>query len=499
MTTVKKLILFILCFGLILNLSTSTYASKISIPEDSNVEITEENVNTYFKQAIDLILRKYKFDVSKEELYKATLEKILKEHPELLETAFKGLFDSLDDYSVYYTEEELNSFLEDMSGEFCGIGVLVSAGENGLTISNVYDNSPAKDAELKQGDIITHVGDVFLGGMDIELAKKYIIGPENTEVTITISRKGTSIIKHLTRRKVLIDAGFYQIVENGTIGYIQLTEFNDKAAEFVQKALEEFDKSNIKNIIFDLRSNPGGGLGEFVDVCSLFIPQGPVIHLEYKNPLKFTTLYCENDFITPKYNLAVLVNEYSASAAEAFSAAVQDSGVGIVVGDKTFGKGTMQNITQFKIGGGIKITEAVYLSPNKRQVNEVGVTPDVYAPDKISAYEKADIEPMTYDRVIKIGDTGKDVLAIEERLRIYGFDIGVPDEIFDEKTYNATKQFQSFEELYPYGVMDFTTQAKLDNVLKTAEVRSDISYKKAVEIFKSGNWEASKQDWSNNN
>jgi len=497
MTITKKIILCIISITLLIMPVANIYAYEIPIPEDVNTEITGENVNAYYNQAIDLIMKKYKFDITKEEMYKSTLEYILTNHPELLEEAFKGLFDSLDDYSVYYTEEELNSFLDSMTGEFCGIGVLVSAGKNGLLISNVYDNTPAKEAGLMQGDIITHAGDVFLGDMDIELAKQYIIGQEHTPVTITVSRGENSFVKTLIRRKVTVDAGFYQIVENGKIGYIQLTEFNDTAAEFVEKALKTFDENGIEDIIFDLRNNPGGGLLEFVDVCSLFIPTSPVIHLDYKNPFRFNTLYSKNNFKTPKYNLAVLINQYSASAAEAFSAAIQDSGVGIVIGEQSFGKGTMQNITQFKIGGGVKITEAEYLSPNRRQVNGVGVTPDVYAPDKISAYEKADIEPLTYERILKIGDTGKDVIAVEERLRIAGFDVGVPDEIYDENTHQATLQFQTATQLFPYGVMDYTTQNKLNSILTGSQVKSDTSYKKAVEIFKTGNWKDYKNDWSN--
>ncbi len=497
MKTDKKIISLILCTAMIFSACISSYAS-IYTPtvEDTAEALTGEEAVSYIDQAIALIISRYRFDVETEELYKAALKKIITDNPELLDEAFKGMFDSLDDYSVYYTEEELNSFLNDMSGEICGIGVLVTADDAGLIISNVYDNSPAKDAGLLQGDIITHASGVYLGGMDIDLAKQYIIGEEFTPVTITVLRGAESFDKTIVRRKVTIDSGFYQIVEDGTIGYIQLSEFSGNAAEFVKKALSEFDNAGITNIIFDLRSNPGGGLYELVDVCSLFIPSGPAIHLEYKNPLRSTTLYAENKDGTPKYNLAVLINEYSASASEAFSGAVQDTGVGIVVGQKSFGKGTMQNLTQFKIGGGIKLTEAVYLTPNGRGVNKVGITPDVVAPDKLSEYSKADIEPMAYERVLKIGDTGKDVLAIEERLRLLGYTVGVPDEVFDEKTYLATLNFQRIADLYPYGVMDYTTQAKLDSSLNGADVKSDTSYKKAVEIFKSGNWEEYRQDWS---
>lgn len=484
--TIKKALSIIMCVIISFSAYMVSYASQDT---SEQTPLNGEDATKYIDEAVALIMSRYKFDVKKEDLYKSALKEIIMQNPELLDTAFKGLFNELDDYSVYYTENELNSFIDSMSGEVCGIGVLVLADSEGLIVSNVYDNSPAKEGGIIQGDIITHAGDVYLGGMDIDLAKQHIIGSENTPVTITVMRNGVSSVKTLVRRVVQIDAGFYQIVENGKIGYIQLTEFNDSAAEFIEKALNDFDKNNIKDVILDLRNNPGGALKEYVDVCSLFIPTGPAIHIEYKNPLRFTTLYAENKNETPKYNLAVLINNNSASAAEAFAAAVQDTGVGIVIGEKSFGKGTMQNITYFKIGGGIKLTEAVYLSPNYREVNGIGVTPDVVSPDKVSDYNRADLLPITYDRVLRIGDTGKDVEAIEERLRILGLFSAVPDEEYDNNTYMATLSFQKATELYPYGVMDYTTQAKLDGALQASQVKSDTSYKKAIEIFKSGNWQ----------
>ncbi len=493
MKLTKKLLSLILCGLIILGCGVSVYADTEKAP----AEITGENAVGYIDQAVALIMSRYRFDVDMEDLYRAALKKIITDNPELMEDAFRGMFDSLDENSVYYSPEELDSFYNNFSGEICGIGVLITTINEGLIISNVYDNTPAMEAGLAQGDIITHADGVALGGMDIELAKQYIVGAENTPVDITFLRNGEYYTKTLVRRKVTVESGFYQIVEDGKIGYIQLTEFNDTAAEFVQKALAEFDKNNITDIIFDLRNNPGGGLYELVDICSLFIPTGPAIHLEYKNPLNSITLTAENKDKTPKYNLAVLINEYSASASEAFSGAVQDTGVGIVIGNKSFGKGTMQNVVSFKIGGGVKITEAVYLTPNGRSVHKTGITPDVKVIDKITEYERAKLEPMTYERVLKIGDEGKDVLAIEERLRILGYTVGIPDGIYDMQTYLAVLSFQRNASLYPYGIMDYTTQAKLNNTLNGKEVKNDMSYKKAVEIFTAGDWKEYKQDWSN--
>lgn len=493
---IKKILALILCAVLCVSFPLYAFADEASAGSSQEAPISGDDAVKYINEAVSLIMTRYKFDVNKANLYRDALAEILKNNPELLDAAFKGMFENLDDYSFYYTKEELDSFLGGMAAQVCGIGVLVTSDEAGLIISKVYDNSPAKEGGLMQGDIITHAGGIYIGGMDIELAKQNIIGPENTPVTITYLRNGVSTQITLTRRKVAIDSGFYQIVEDGKIGYIALHEFNNNAAEFTKKALGEFDAKGIKDIIIDLRNNPGGGLNELVDMCSLFIPTGPAIHLEYKNPMRFTTLYAENEGEINKYNLAVLINKNSASASEAFSAAVQDTRSGIVIGETSFGKGTMQNIVPFKIGGGIKITEAEYLSPNGRKVNGVGVAPDVVAPDKISAYERADIEPMKYERILQIGDTGKDVLAIEERLRILGILDAVPDEVFDYDTYLATLSFQKATELYPYGVMDYTTQAKVDGMLKGSEIKSDTSYKKAVKILKEGSMQDYMQDWS---
>ncbi len=449
-------------------------------------EMTPELAVDYFEQAVHIIMSRYKFDVSREEIYKAAIEHMLTENPQLLEEVFSGMFDSLDKYSTYYTEEELNDFIGSMSGEVCGIGVMVTTVDTGLLITNVYENSPAMDSGLMIGDIITKSDGTPLAGMDISIAQSHVAGEAGTNVTLTIVRGTTEFTITATRRRVVVSTGFYQMIENKTMGYICLTEFDEHADQLVQGALTTFDANGINKVIVDLRSNPGGVLKTMVDICSLFIPEGPAIILEYKNPLRNVVLYSENTF--PKYELIVLVNENSASASEAFAAAVQDTGVGIVVGKNSFGKGSMQNIINFKTGGGAKLTEAEFLSPAGRQINGVGVGPDVVCEDKIVPYDRSGFAPVTYDRILKNGDSGKDVLALEERLDALGFSVGFPDEIFDAKTYTAVLNFQKVTNLYPYGVADITTQLKLEEVLNGSEILRNDSLKKAIDIFKNHDW-----------
>ncbi len=488
----KTIKTFICLLTIIFTLSStiSGYSANTTALSDNAVK---ESVNQgalakfYVEQAVALIMSKYKFDVTEEELYRAALGKIISDNPELLDDAFKALFDSLDQHTSYYTEEEFEKYINNMTNEVFGIGIMVTSTGKGLLINKVYNNSPAKESGFKVGDYITAVDGVNILGMDFDVAKSYVTGPENTTVNIVVSRNNESLSITTTRRKVIIEPGFYQAVENETIGYIALYDFYDHAGEFVSEALKYFDEKNIKDIILDLRDNPGGSVTTMIEIASLFIPEGPVIHFEFKEPRRNNTLYSTNK--NPKYNLAVLVNSNSASASEALSAAVQDTGVGIVVGTDTYGKGTMQNITSFKIGGGIKMTEAEYLSPNKRKINDIGVGPDVYVEDKITNYSKSDYKKITYERVMKVGDTGLDVYAIEERLYFLGYEIGIPDEIYDEKTKEAVTAFQSITQLYPYGVADITTQLKLEEILNGNDVLQNNIYKRAVEIFKNENWQ----------
>ncbi len=467
---------------LLFTLSTPVFADTTN----TSSSITKEEANSYFDQAVNLIMSRYKFDTSREGIYEDTIRKLIEKDPEVIYDILRAMFGSLDDYSTYYSEEELESFVSNTSGEFCGIGVVIMTVDEGLFVTNVYDNTPAKEVGLMVGDIIIRVGDISLAGMDISVAQSKILGEENTPVNLTVLRNGQTFEINPIRRKVVIESGFFQAIENDTIGYISITDFNPPSVELTEKALDAFDEKGITKIIIDLRNNPGGDLSSFIKIASMFVPKGPAINFEYKNPFNNFSLDSYNDDV--KYALAVLVNENSASASEAFAAAVKDSGVGAIIGVNTFGKGTMQNITRFSIGGGVKLTEAEFLSPLGNKINKVGVQPNIKAEDKLVDYHRAGYEKTTYERVIKLGDTGNDVYAVEQRLYALGFDIGLPDKYFDEKSHNAVLRFQKSTELYPYGVADITTQLKIEEVLSGTKVYTNNTIKRAVDFFKYDNW-----------
>ena len=303
-----------------------------------------------------------------------------------------------------------------------------------------------------------------------------------------------NVVKEMIRAKSTVESGEYYSIENDSIGYINLYSFDENANEFIKKALADFDEKKITNIIMDLRNNPGGSLLVLNEICQHFIPKGPTVFIEYKNPLNNYVLESTNT--KPKYNVIVLTNSASASASEAFSGAIQDTKVGIVVGSQTFGKGTMQTVTKFKIGGGIKLTQAEYLTPNKRNINGIGIEPDVKVKDSEVKYHDADILPITYQRVLKQGDIGKDVLALKIRLNMLGLNVDCFSEMFDKATMFATKKFQETQGLSVTGILDMDTQVAIENMFIGKTISDNKVFNTAVEIFKSGKIDYYKNDWS---
>ena len=298
---------------------------------------------------------------------------------------YKGLFESLGDvYSCYYTPEEYKILEEQTQGVYYGIGAYVSQDvETGFcAISGVIKNSPAEEAGLMEGDIIYKVDGEDMTGLELDEVVSNIRGEEGSEVTLTLVRDGKNMEVTLTRARVNTPTVDSEMLQDG-IGYLQITEFDDVTTEQFNENMAQLKADGMKGLIIDLRGNPGGNVTTVCAIAEQLLPEGLIFYMKDKDGNK-TEYKCDGaDFDLP---LVVLVNEYSASAAEILSGAVKDAGIGKLVGKKTFGKGIVQNVIPLEDGSAIKLTIANYYTRGGNDIHLKGVEPDVEVDLDTDAY-----------------------------------------------------------------------------------------------------------------
>ncbi len=311
---------------------------------------------------------------------------------------YKGLMESLEDpYSVYYTEEELEDLLNDTAGIYYGIGAYVSIDEemNMPRISGVIPGTPAERAELQTDDIISLVDGESTAGMELEDVVSKIKGPEGTTVTITLLRgsKREEVVVEVQRSAVEVPTVTTKFMgDNEEIGYLQISEFDEITTQQFIDGMAELRAKNIKGLILDLRSNPGGSLQAVCDIARQLLPKGNIVYtIDRDGNRDDYTCDGENEIDIP---MVVLVNQYSASASEILSGALKDYGIAKLVGIKTYGKGIVQRIFDLKDGTAVKLTVSTYYTPNGTNIHGIGIEPDVeveYDPDAY-AEDKTDTQ-----------------------------------------------------------------------------------------------------------
>ena len=295
-----------------------------------------------------------------------------------------------DPYSTYYNEREFQSMMDSTSGEYSGIGAMISQNRStGLcTIVRVYEGTPAMEAGMRPGDIIYQVGDVQVAGESLDvLVNNYIKGEEGTDVEITVYRADEDAYVDLTitRRKIEVPTVEYRMEED-SVGYVLISEFDGVTVNQFEEAVDALTDQGMKGLIIDLRSNPGGLLDGAVSMADYILPDD--VDTYEKGEGKTLIVYTadkngEGDVYTASYGhsvdlpIVVLVNEESASAAEVFTGALKDYGAARVVGTTTYGKGIVQNVIPLGDGSAIKITTAHYYTPSGFDLHEKGIEPDV--------------------------------------------------------------------------------------------------------------------------
>ena len=304
------------------------------------------------------------------------------DHPtgetQLLYGAISGLVSSLDDpYSVFFPPEPAKEFTDDLSGKFEGIGAEIGIRDNLLTVISPLSESPAESAGLKARDRILEIDGYKTDSLSLNEAVQRIRGEKGTTVTLKIYREKDNNYHEIkiTRDVIKIVSVKYEMKE-GNIAYIQITNFNQDTLSRFKSAVDEVILQNPKGIILDLRSNPGGYLSTAVDISSYWVDPGKVVVKEEFSEDEVQDYTANGSAQLKNYPTIVLVNGGSASASEIVSGALQDYGLAKLVGEKTFGKGSVQNLEELSDGSAVKLTIARWLTPNDRQIDVVGIDPD---------------------------------------------------------------------------------------------------------------------------
>lgn len=320
----------------------------------------------------------------------------------LEEGIYKGFINGLDDpYSVYYDEEETKALYETTEGEYDGIGAVLSqdVGTGIITLVQIYEDSPAMKAGLQDDDILYKVGDLEVTGEDLTEVVSHIKGEKGTTVELTVLRgdENEEVTVTATRDTIQAQTVDYKMMEDG-IGYIEVTEFDSVTYDQYELALEDLQNQGMEGLIVDLRNNPGGSLNTVCDMLDLMLPEGLTVYMEDKNGNKQEmTSDEEHQFNQP---MVVLMNGNSASASEIYAGAIQDYGIGKIVGTQSYGKGVVQQIFDLDDGTCVKLTIAEYFTPNGRNINGTGITPDVEV-----EYEKDENDPEAdnqLDRAVEV-------------------------------------------------------------------------------------------------
>ena len=296
---------------------------------------------------------------------------------QMMEGAMKGLVGSLDDpYSAYLDQETFSALKEQIRGSFAGLGILVGVREHRVAVVRAYKETPAYREGVKDGDLIIKIDELDTEDLDLDQAISLMRGSVGTKVTLTISRQGEPelLVFNLTREEITVPTVEARLIDDESIEYITISQFTERTGAEMRKALEQTLDDQARGVVLDLRYNPGGELLAAVEVARNFIPTGPIVFIENRaGKEQVFESYGE----TINLPLVVLINEDSASASEILAGAVKDTGAGTLVGTRSYGKGIVQTVFNLRDGAGLKLTTAHYLTPDRNNIHEKGIEPDL--------------------------------------------------------------------------------------------------------------------------
>ena len=324
------------------------------------------------------------------DLFGEVLEKINKEYvdeinqSESMDSAINGLLQSLDPYSAYMTPEIYNEMQTETSGKFGGLGIEVSMESGLVKVISPIDDTPASKAGIKAGDYIVKIEETQVQGKSLSEAVDLMRGPVGSSIELTIRRRGEkkALTFNIVREVIQIQSVKTDILEKN-IGYIRLTSFNENSGKQIKREIEKFkQKQNVNSFILDLRNNPGGLLSQAIKISDFFLDNGEIVSTKSRKKSENRKWFAKKGDLLNGKPLLVMINYGSASASEIVAGALKDHKRAILLGENSFGKGSVQSIIPLKNDGAIRLTVAKYYLPSGKSISEIGVSPDIEIDEK---------------------------------------------------------------------------------------------------------------------
>ena len=335
------------------------------------------------------------------DLFSEVLEKISNEYvdeidkADVMDDAINGVLQSLDPYSAYMSPEIFKEMQTETSGKFGGLGIEVGMEAGVVKVISPIDNTPASKAGIKAGDYIVKINGIQVQGKTLYEAVELMRGKVGSSIEITVRRKGVkkSIIFNITREIIKIKSVKSELIDE-SVGYIRLTSFNENSSDQLKKKINELNKNkNLNGFIFDLRNNPGGLLSQAIKITDFFLDDGEIVSTKGRKKSENRKWFAKKGDLTNGKPLIILTNYGSASASEIVAGALKDHKRGIVVGENTYGKGSVQSIMPLKNKGAIRLTISKYYLPSGKSISNIGVVPDILIEenkDKFSINSESD-------------------------------------------------------------------------------------------------------------
>ena len=346
------------------------------------------NFLTYFLILFFLIQKSISSEIEiykKIDVFGEVLEKINKEYvdeinqSDSMDSAINGLLQSLDPYSGYMSPEIFNEMQTETSGEFGGLGIEVTMESGVVKVISPIDDTPASKAGIKAGDYIVKINNTQVQGKSLSEAVELMRGPVGSAIDLTIRRRGEkkALTFNVTREIIQIKSVKAELLQKN-IGYIRLTSFNENSAGQIKKEINKFEKNkNLKAYILDLRNNPGGLLSQAIKISDFFLDNGEIVSTKSRQQSENRKWFAKKGDLTKGKTILVLINYGSASASEIVAGALKDHKRAILIGENSYGKGSVQSIIPLKNKGAIRLTVAKYYLPSGESISEVGVSPDI--------------------------------------------------------------------------------------------------------------------------